>query len=352
MSGRPEEGGALAGGIGRDALGRLADARGIACRDVLRLGSLATAVACERAEHRDAIFALFRTDPGRHRLADGAPADAALVVFEAEDADGVLSPAPPDGLAVATHEPGRRWTIATDALTCHLFAERGRPIEIHLAVRGRPADDLAFRVHLSVALHRALFLLDRLYLHAAGIRCGDVCALFVGDKGAGKSTLSLALGAAGATVLADDHMVLRRAGGGFVASGCDGEARLLPDAEHHLFGGPVDAPIVELGGVRKKEIAVGRYFASDPFREHAVDRLVFPRVGGAYRIAPLAKRAALVTLIGATRSSHRFAGPGDYAAYLDYLSALVDAADTFTLELSPDLTQLRRLAEWMRDGAS
>ena len=33
--------------------------------------------------------------------------------------------------------------------------------------------------------------------------------MFLGDKGAGKSTISLALGRAGATVLADDQIVIR-----------------------------------------------------------------------------------------------------------------------------------------------
>jgi hypothetical protein len=92
-----------------------------------------------------------------------------------------------------------------------------------------------------VAVHRALFLLERVYLHAAGVVFGETCWVFVGDKGSGKSTLSLALGAAGATVLADDHVVLARDGERFLASGCDGEARVLDDVERHLFGTPVDA---------------------------------------------------------------------------------------------------------------
>lgn len=339
------------GRVDERLLVRLAEARGVACRDGLRLGALATAVVCERAYYRDTVLAIFRTEPGRHADVDAGRANARLVVFEAEPGDGVLGAAPPDGITVTTHEGGRRWTIATEALTAHLFADRD-PIALYLAVAGRPADDFAFRVHLSVTLHRALLLLERIYLHAAGVRFGDVCAVFAGDKGAGKSTLSLALGAAGATVLADDHMVLRRDGDRFVASGCDGEARLLADAELHLFGGPVDAPIVEHGGVRKKEIPVGRHFASDPYREHRLDRLVFPRVGAAFGIERLSKRDALVRLIDGTRSSHRFSGAADYGAYLDYLSALVDAVDSFALELSPDLSQLHRLAEWTRDGAS
>jgi hypothetical protein len=56
-------------------------------------------------------------------------------------------------------------------------------------------------------------------------------------------------------------------------------------------------------------------------------------------------------MIGATRGSHRFADTADYGAYLDYLSALTEAVDAFALELSPNLADLERLADWMRDGA-
>jgi len=335
---------------GRAELARLAAARGVECTDVVRLGSVAIAVLSERSAYRNAVLALFRTDAGQHRGFDPARVSARILVFEADASDGVFGAAPPDGLHVTESESGGRWTIATEALTAHLFA--GDPIELFLALQGRPRDDHAFRVHLSVVVHRALFLLERVYLHAAGVVFGETCWVFVGDKGSGKSTLSLALGAAGATVLADDHVVLERDGERFLASGCDGEARVLDDVERHLFGAPVDARIVELGGVRKKEIPIARFFRSDPYRDHRVDRLVFPHVGSVFRVSPMAKREALIALISATRASHRFSGPADHEAYLDYLSALVDSADTYSLELSPRLSELDRLVAWVRDGAT
>jgi hypothetical protein len=332
----------------RAELARLAAARRVEHTDVIRLGSVAVAVLAERSAYRDAVLALFRTEPGQHRGFDPTKVSARIFAFEADASDGVFGAAPPDGLHVTESESG--WVIATEALTAHLFA--GDPIELFLALQGCPRDDHAFRVHLSVAVHRALFLLERVYLHAAGVVFGEACWVFVGDKGSGKSTLSLALGAAGATVLADDHVVLARDGERFQASGCDGEARVLDDVERHLFGEPVDARIVELGGVRKKEIPIARFFRSDPYRDHRLDRLVFPRVGSAFRVSGMAKREALVALIRATRASHRFSSPADHEAYLDYLSALVDSADTFSLELSPRLSELDRLVAWVRDGVT
>jgi hypothetical protein len=88
-----------------------------------------------------------------------------------------------------------------------------------------------------------------------------------------------------------------------------------------------------------------------PYRDHRLDRLVFPRVGSAFRAAAMAKAEALVALIQATRASHRFSAPADHEAYLDYLSSLVESADTFALELSPRLSELDRLVAWVRDGA-
>lgn len=335
--------------VERDQLAQLAAARSVGCKDVVRLGSLTTMVTSEQQNYLDAVLALFRTEPGQHGGIDPEQVSARVLVFEASEADGVGAAAPPDGIEVTTLDGDGRWVIATEALTIHLFA--GDPIDIFLAVRGRPRDEYAFRVHLSVALHRALLLLGRLYLHAAGVVFKDRGYAFVGDKGSGKSTLSLALGAAGATVLADDHVVLRRDGARFLASGCDGEARLLDDAERHLFGTPVDARVVDLGGVRKKEIPIGRFFTSDPYRERHLDRIAFPRIGTAFHVAPMAKSNALVELIRATRASHRFSGPADYGAYLDYLTNLVESVETFSLELSPNLSDLDRLVAWIRDGA-
>jgi hypothetical protein len=342
---------AMTGGFAtREELTRLAAVRAAGWPGIIRLGSLATAVSTQREIYRDAVLALFRTEAGEHDGVEANEIEASLAVFEAGDEEGVFAPAPPDGMEASAAGGGGRWIIATEALTAHLFT--ATPIELFLALRGRPANDGAFRVHLSVVLHRALFLLDRMFLHAAGVRCADVCWVLAGDKGSGKSTLSLALGAAGATVLADDHMVVRRQGHLFLTSGCDAHARLLEDAERHLFASPVDARVVELGGLRKKEISIGRYFASDPYREHRLDRLAFSRVGNRFEARPMRRRDALVELMRATRASHRFSGEADYAAYLDYLTALVESVESFSLELSPRLADLDKAVAWVSNGTA
>ena len=82
-------------------------------------------------------------------------------------------------------------------------------------------------------------------------------SLFLGGKGAGKSTLCLALARAGATVLGEDHVLVRRAAtawsGGFVVSGCDANMRLTAQTEEALLPQPPNGRKAWFGGVLKRE---------------------------------------------------------------------------------------------------
>ena len=64
---------------------------------------------------------------------------------------------------------------------------------------------------LMIVFYRMLLELGCLHLHAAAVRWNGETSLFLGGKGAGKSTLCLALARAGATVLGEDHVLVRRA---------------------------------------------------------------------------------------------------------------------------------------------
>jgi hypothetical protein len=337
-------------------LERAAATRGVLAQGAARLGSLWLRLSCEEASWRDAILAMFRTEPGQHGEVPRGEGVLEVFAWRVDAGETGLVEAPEDALVVQRGDRPGAWVLASDALDAHVFldedGEHGATGRAFLRIRDawarRPVDE-GFRVHLSVAMHKTLLLAERVFLHAAGVRLGGRTAVFVGDKGAGKSTLSLTLGAAGGVVLADDHVVLRRNGTRFLAAGCDSHARVTRETEEHLFSGGLEGRVLELAGVRKVEFPVGRHFASDPFREHPIDRLVFPSVRERFRIEPLAKHRALLLLIEATRTSHRFSGPRDYGEYLDYFSDLVDSVETFTLELSPDLTDLARLAAWMRE---
>lgn len=72
----------------------------------------------------------------------------------------------------------------------------------------------------------------RLVLHASAISCRGHVSGFLGRSGAGKSTIAAACAAAGAAIVTDDCLVVRRDGAGATASWlavpCDAGMRLWP----------------------------------------------------------------------------------------------------------------------------
>jgi hypothetical protein len=334
--------------VSQDRLARLA-AGAMGHAALLRLGSLAVLIECGRREDRDAVCALFRTDPTRPD-----PRVAPDLVVRISDAPRGAAPsplvdAPPDGIAFFSDAGAGEHVVATDALTLRLF--RGAIPEVaYVFVRDGVRVSGRLAVHLSVALHRMLFATGRVYLHAAAVQLGDRATVFAGAAGAGKSTLSLRLGAAGATVLADDHVVVRRGAAGFLVSGCDHTARVTKKTEGFLFAEPIATREFEVDGVMKREVPIRNLAASAPFVDAAPGRLAFSRVGERFSIDAVSRGAAVAELLAMTRRSHRFASPADYAAHLEFFSDFVESLETFALELSPNLRELDRVVEWARHG--
>lgn len=255
---------------------------------------------------------------------------------------------PPDGIVLATD--GDEELIVTELLAAALRRDGERTL-IELDVVRPEIGDFELAVHLSVLLHKVLFLTDRLLLHAAAVRLDDSVTVFVGDKGAGKTTLSLAVARAGGTILAEDHVLVRRHGGRFLVSGCDQRARLTEATERHFFPDSVDGPFRDLGGVRKRELRVADHFDSAPFRDFAPDRLCFIRVGERLSLERVSAARVLTSLLDATRKLQRFANADDQRRFLDFLAAFAASVPAFAAELSPDLDELERMIAFLR-GAS
>ncbi|HYE73582.1 MAG TPA: hypothetical protein VEF04_09625, partial [Blastocatellia bacterium] len=125
-----------------------------------------------------------------------------------------------------------------------------------------------FQVHLSFLVNYALFNSGRLYLHAGAVRFADRVRLFVGERGAGKSTVCLRLGQAGATVLSDDHVMIRKDDGNFFVSGCGELARVTEKTEGFLFNTPLNARANDYAGLLKKEFRIDEYFSAEPTRDY------------------------------------------------------------------------------------
>jgi hypothetical protein len=130
-------------------------------------------------------------------------------------------------------------------LTADLAAS---PVETVVTVR--PDGQVTPHLHHLFAVHvdALLLTLGAIRLHGAAIEFGGSTNMFLGDKGAGKSTTSLALGLAGGRVLADDQLLVRRTDGGIRVSGVDGNVRLTTKTESHFLTEPLDAEAVDYGG--------------------------------------------------------------------------------------------------------
>ena len=223
-------------------------------------------------------------------------------------------------------------------------------MDIRLTVLRSDVTFPALCVHFGVIIHKILFHCDRLMLHAGAVRVDDAVCLFVGDKGAGKSTSCLALARAGGTVLGEDQVVLWRSGGKFTVSGNDERSRVTERTERHFFVEPLPITPRDFAGTMKKEIAMRDYFKSEPFRDFPPHRLLFPRVTGEFSLRRLSSQAALRRMMAYNGHFQRFAGARDQAAFLDFLAGFIASVSCWELTLGEDLSELDTLATRLRDA--
>ncbi len=252
---------------------------------------------------------------------------------------------PPAGMLLGgnPHRP----TITTEALHADLQLDV-EPVRITIRVRRPDLRAVELDFHFSVVLHKILFLVDRVVLHGAAVHWNDQVSLFVGEKGAGKSTICLALARAGATVLGEDRLVLRKTATGFLLSGGDERSRVTERTEQHFFPEPLAVPPRDFAGTLKKEIRMGDHFRSSPFEDFRPDRLYFPKITGRLQVTPLKAQPALLRLIQLTSHHHRFAGGTDQKRFLDYLAGFIGSVRACDVELSSNLSELERLNELLQ----
>jgi hypothetical protein len=218
-----------------------------------------------------------------------------------------------------------------------------RPVRARLVVSasGQRRDYVDHYVAMNV---RALLrVLGRVQLHGAAVVSERCAAVFLGEKGAGKSTIALAMGRMGASVLADDQLILRVDDRGVRVSGVDGGLRLTAETERHFFETPLDAPPRDFGGHLKKEVSLAEHVPARPAIDVVPDTLYFPRVGTKFEITPLSRAIALQRILAAVVPLHRFTGDRDQRAFVRSLTAFVAAVDVWELSLTPDLSDLSQL---------
>jgi hypothetical protein len=276
---------------------------------------------------------------------DGTDPDAELDILEAGEPRAPVEEVD-DRLSVERLPALRR---ASTSITSLEVDTRDTPSRARLRVstRGQRPDYVDHYVVMN--LRFLLRLHGRLQLHGAAAKVGNGTALFLGDKGAGKSTISLALGRAGAIVLADDQLMLHDDGRRLRVSGVDGGLRVTEATERHFFARPLDAPTQDFGGTHKKEVRLGAHVAAQPGVDHEPSLLVFPRVGHAFTTTPTARVDAVRRILAAVAPLHRFADAADKHDTLRSITTLVRSVEVYDVTLSPDLDQIHRLVEFVQD---
>jgi hypothetical protein len=310
----------------------------------LQIGSLGFHLRASRSEDIDAIALLFKQSLDAPAGITASTRAGEVVIVDDEDRTRAAGQpdVPADGLLVQQADDCT--TVRSELMTMTMEGDASWRC-IRIAVHRRVADPLVQRVHLSIMLHRALQAFGAVHLHAGAVTFQDTTFVFVGEKGAGKSTIAARLGRDGATILSDDHVLLRTASRGYVVSGCETRARVAADTEAAVFAAPIVADPADYAGTMKKEFAVADVFRSQPYVEMPVGALFFPRVGDRLRVTPRSARAAALECVGRTRHAYRPQDADEIRALLDFWLGLAQSAPAFDLELSPDLGELQRLAD-------
>ena len=187
---------------------------------------------------------------------------------------------------------------------------------------------------LAGALVSALIARDAqmICLHAAAVALGKGLALFVGDSGAGKSSVALNLAVRGHTLFGDDRIAVRFDGAGVgICLGLMPKARLpLPNSADGRFAAFVDAFSVlqtaDTAYVRPPAGAIAEFGDERPL---AAIFLLERRRAGKTRLAP-APRADIVAAV----VQHGFAPHIEAAALIGRAAALAAALPGFRLSFS------------------
>lgn len=305
----------------------------------LQLGALRCAIQASHHRYAAMVGDVYGTPLDAPAQRDERPPD---IVISIREEVGAVGPAPTDRLTARRQSDA--CVIESDPITCRVRPGTA-PVELALVIRdpAMPAELLAY--HAWIVLNRALLVLDRVVLHAAALAYRGTVSVFAGERGVGKSTLSIALARAGAEILADDHVLARQAGGRTLVSGCHARMRVTARTEQHFLKGRLGRGAVDVGGLIKKEFPAHEFFAACPYQERAVDRWFFPRVGARFAVRPIGGGAALLRLMRITGPLLRFHDRADYDEFLSMLAGLVARVPCHELELSPRLEDLDRLVE-------
>ena len=205
-------------------------------------------------------------------------------------------------VSISCARDGEDYRIGIPGLATFRIERNGAAVTCHPAA-GLPSDTLE---HLLIdqVLPRVLAHRSRLVIHAGCVVTPAGAVGFLGDSGAGKSTLCAALVRAGHALLADDTVIIRKAGtAGYEALATYPGLRLLP------------SPLAQLFDERASGDRMAHYSAKRRVRRRhpeltvadgpqPIAALYVLTDGPAIDVAPLADREAFMALLSASFQLH------------------------------------------------
>jgi hypothetical protein len=283
--------------------------------------------------------------------ASGRAYDADIRVIHAAPSDFAFAGnnhLPEDRLQVLLPDSGRM-LLATPLLRASVSCSAS-PVAIEIQLLDEGVSENVLNIHFSVAIRRILLWLGLAYFHAGAVVWNGEAALFIGEKGAGKSTTCLRLAKEGAVLLSEDHTLVKRVDAGIFVSGADRLARIAPDSEAHVFESAIEGESRDFAGVLKKEFHVGQHFRYSHFCDYPLERIFFLRVGDAYVIRPVSEAEAALRMMTIARAGFRFSAAYDYQSFLDFFAGLTAGKQIYDITLSRNLRDVSNVVEALRNA--
>ena len=139
--------------------------------------------------------------------------------------------------------------------TSDTFTVSPNASEVFVALPHIVHEDTIRHLLLDQVLPRVLAHRGRSVLHTSAVTVDHRVIAFLGDTGAGKSTLAAFLHRAGHDILTDDALIVRRSGHGFLAVPTYPSLRLWPDSVAAVFDSPPDvAPMARYSAKCRVEV--------------------------------------------------------------------------------------------------
>ena len=326
---------------------------------VLPLGSWRLNVYATDRHYLDCVAKLFEGTFRRDGPEDSPPPDACLYLvgaphgsFHFDAAFRSVSVLPSADILVSDTLTDGTLRLSSWMLQS-LVDATAQPARILCFVRDHESRRLYFKHYLHALFLKLLHVFDRFYLHASGVHYGGRTSIFVGAHHAGKTTISLRLAKAGARLISDDHIVLRKNGAAFYASGCRDTARVSLKTESFLWGtnGALRSRPRSYRGLLKKEFPARLHFDHAPHQDFELHTIFFLHRGKQFRIDPITNEVAILNLLRSLEGAYPFRRRDDYIACLDYLRSIVEHRTVFGLTLSRDLRDLDKLVDFLRSAA-